>query len=66
MLKSLRKFEKYYPGNKNYLYRFIISKVNINYDVFNKKMVTYIKGKFIIFCGFTSASPDSLDKIFRR
>ena len=63
-MKSLRKLEKYYPGKKNYLYRCITSKLNINYDVFNKKMVPYINGKVKIFWGFTSVYPDSPDMNF--
>ena len=59
LLKSLRKLDKYYPNEKEkYLYRCIRSKVNINYDIFNKKLEPYIMGKTKTFWGFTSASPD--------
>ena len=45
LLKSLRKLDKYYPsGNEKYLYRCIKSKVNINYDIYNKKLEPYIVG----------------------
>jgi hypothetical protein len=37
LLKSIRKLDKYYPKDKNkYLYRCINTKVNLNYDLFNK------------------------------
>ena len=59
LLKSLRKLDKYYPNEKEkYLYRCIRSKVNINYDIFNKKLEPYITGKTKTFWGFTSTSPD--------
>ena len=42
LLKSLRKLDKYYPNEKEkYLYRCINFKVNLNYDLFNKKLVPY-------------------------
>ena len=59
LLKSLRKLDKYYPNEKEkYLYRCINSKVNLNYDIFNKKLVPYITGNTKTFWGFTSSSPD--------
>ena len=59
LLKSLRKLDKYYPNEKEkYLYRCISSKVNLNYDLFNKKSVPYITGNTKTFWGFTSSSPD--------
>lgn len=59
LLKSLRKLDKYFPNEKNkYLYRCINSKVNINHDIFNKKLVPYITGNTKTFWGFTSSSPD--------
>ena len=59
LLKSLRKLDKYYPNEEEkYLYRCINSKVNLNYDLFNKKLVPYILGKTKTFWGFTSSSPD--------
>ena len=57
--QTLRKLTKYYPNEKNkYLYRCISSKVNINYDVFNKKLIPYIVGKTKNFWGYTSTSPN--------
>ena len=59
LLKSLRKLDKYYPNDKNkYLYRCINTKVNLNYDLFNKKIIPYIIGNTKTFWGFTSSSPD--------
>jgi len=59
LLKSLRKLDKYYPSeNEKYLYRCINSKVNINYDMFNKKLIPYIAGNTKTFWGFTSSSPE--------
>ena len=59
LLKSLRKLDKYYPNEKEkFLYRCINSKVNLNYDIFNKKLVPYITGNIKTFWGFTSSSPD--------
>ena len=59
LLKSLRKLDRYYPNEKEkYLYRCINFKVNLNYDLFNKKIVPYITGNTKTFWGFTSSSPD--------
>ena len=59
LLKSLRKLNKYYPNEKEkYLYSCINSKVNLNYDLFNKKLVPYIIDNTKTFWGFTSSSPD--------
>ena len=59
LLKSLRKLDKYYPNEKEkYLYRCINTKVNLNYDIFNKKLVPYITNNTKTFWGFTSSSPD--------
>ena len=59
LLKSIRKLDKYYPNDKNkYLYRCINTKVNLNYDLFNKKLVPYIIGNNKTFWGFTSTSPE--------
>ena len=58
MLKSLRKLDKYYPNEKKYLYRCINFKANLNYDLYNKKLVPYIPGNAKTFWGFTSSSPD--------
>ena len=59
LLKSLRKLDRYYPNEKEkYLYRCINFKVNLNYDLFNKKLVPYITGNTKTFWGFTSSSPD--------
>ena len=59
LLKSLRKLDKYYPTEtEKYLYRCINSKVNINYDIFNKKLIPYIAGNTKTFWGFTSSSPE--------
>ena len=42
LLKSLRKLDKYYFNEKDkYLYRCISFKVNLNYDLYNKKLVPY-------------------------
>ena len=58
-LKSLRKLPRYYPNKKEkYLYRFINSKVNLDYDKFNKKIVPYIVGNTRTFWGFISSYPD--------
>ena len=60
-LKSLRKLERYYPnlnGKSKYLYRCINSKVSINEDRFNPKLVPYIEGNTKTFLGFTSTSPN--------
>jgi hypothetical protein len=55
----LRKLERYYPNeNSKYLYRSIRSKVKINNDVFNPKLVPYITGNNKTFWGFTSTSPN--------
>ena len=55
LLKSLRKLDRYYPNEKEkYLYRCINFKVNLNYDLFNKKLVPYITGNTKTFWGFTS------------
>ena len=58
-LKSLRKLERYYPNeNSNFLYRCINSKVKINYEIHNPKLVPYIVGNNKTFWGFTSTSPN--------
>ena len=58
-LKSLRKLKRYYRNEKSkYLYRYINSKVNINEDRFNPKLVPYIEGNTKTFWGFTSTSPN--------
>ena len=58
-LKSLRKLPRYYPTKTNkYLYRSITSKVSLNKDIFNEKLVPYIIGNKKTFWGFTSASPN--------
>jgi len=60
LLKSLRKLERYYPNEKSkYLYRSIGTKVNINEDRFNPKLVPYIEGNTKTFWGFTSTSPNA-------
>ena len=59
LLNSLRKLERFYPNEKSkFLYRCITSKVNINNDIFNPKLVPYITGNTKTFWGFTSTSPD--------
>jgi len=59
LLNSLRKLERFYPNEKSkFLYRCITSKVNINNDKFNPKLVPYITGNTKTFWGFTSTSPD--------
>jgi len=58
-LKSLRKLPRYYPTKTNkYLYRSITSKVSLNKDPFNEKLVPYITGNQKTFWGFTSTSPN--------
>ena len=53
LLKSLRKLDKYYPNEKEkYLHRCIRTKININYDIFNKKIVPYIVGNVKTFWPF--------------
>ena len=60
LLKSLRKLERYYPNEKSkYLYRVIGTKININEDRFNPKLVPYIEGNTKTFWGFTSTSPNA-------
>jgi len=56
LLKSLRKLDSY--EKDKYLYRCINFKVNLNYDLYNKKLVPYITGNTKTFWGFTSSSPD--------
>ena len=57
LLKSLRKLERYYPNpNSNFLYRCINSKVKINNEIHNPKLVPYIVGNIKTFWGFTSTS----------
>ena len=60
-LKALRKLDRYpdeneNKNNKQYLYRCINSKVELNYDSFNKQKIPYLKGKEKIFWAFSSAS----------
>ena len=58
-LNSLRKLERYYlNGNSKYLYRSIRSKVKINKDRYNPKLIPYIEGNTKTFWGFTSTSPN--------
>ena len=55
-LRALRKLNRYFPENRKYFYRCINSKVELNYDSFDKKKVPYICGEKKIFWAFTSAS----------
>ena len=55
-LKSLRKLNKFYPKKNNYLYRCIKSKVELNYNFFDKNKIPYINGETKIFWGFSSCS----------
>ena len=58
-LKSLRKLDRYYLNeNSKYLYRSIGSKVTIDKQTFNQKLVPYIAGNSKTFWGFTSTSPN--------
>ena len=56
-LNSLRKLKRVFPSKK-FLYRCIRQNVQINYDIFNPKIVPYIAGNNKIFWGFTSTSPN--------
>ena len=59
LLKTLRKLKKYESHSKSdYLYRGIRTLVKLNYDLYNKELVPYIKGNKKIFWAFTSTSPD--------
>lgn len=59
LIKALIKLPKYYPDkNKPYLYRCITKKVNLNYDLNDKKIVPYIIGHIKTFWAFTSSSPN--------
>ena len=55
-LKTLRKLNKYYP-TKKYLYRYIKTPVDIEYNIINKKnKIPFSKGKIKTFWGFTSVT----------
>ena len=56
-LKALRKLNRYHPEeNRKFLYRCINTKVQLNYDTFDKKKIPYVCGENKIFWAFTSAS----------
>ena len=59
-LKALRKLDIFYPEKKRkYLYRGIRTKVELNYDSFNKMKIPYLRGEQKMFWAFSSASNDT-------